>query len=141
MSPLGHNPYQAPATAVADPLESIAMPEAVERDIRNGWIAALISGSVTLIFVLLAMGGTSLYELDAWGLLDAALVFAMAYGIRRRSRTCAVILFLYFIQAKILPLTAGAGAASIPVALVFLYYFGRAVLGTFRYHRLRAASQ
>ena len=64
----------------------------------------------------------------------------MAYGIHRRSRTCALILFLYFIQAKILLFAAGVSAASIPLALVFLYYFGRAVLGTFRYHTLRAAA-
>lgn len=137
---MAHNPYQAPATAVADPLEPVGMPQTVERDIRNGWIAAVVSGSVTLAFTVLAIAGTSLYEFDAWGLADVGLVFAMAYGIYRRSRICALVLFLYFIQAKILLFAAGVSAASIPLALVFLYYFGRAVLGTFRYHTLRAVA-
>lgn len=138
---MAHNPYQAPATTVADPLAPVEMPEAVERDIRNGWIAAVVSGSVTLAFTVLAIAGTSLYDFDAWGLADVGLVFAMAYGIHRRSRICALILFLYFLQAKIFLFAAGASAASIPLALVFIYYFGRAVLGTLRHHRLRAAAQ
>ena len=63
---MAHNPYQAPATAVADPLEPAGMPQTMERDIRNGWIAAVVSASVTLAFTVLAIAGTSLYEFDAW---------------------------------------------------------------------------
>ena len=45
------NPYQAPAVVVSDPKDK-TVPESVLRDIRNGWIAAVILGAITLLSFL-----------------------------------------------------------------------------------------
>ena len=130
------NPYEAPAAVVSIPVDKTVVPESVLRDIRNGWIAAVISGAITLIFTAVAMSETAVYSFSAWELIDVALVFGLAYGIYRRSRVCAVLLLLYFVQAKVYLLVAGAPASSIPMALIFIYFFARAVLGTLRYHKI-----
>nr|MBI3611908.1 hypothetical protein [Nitrospirota bacterium] len=134
--PMEQNPYQGPAAVVSDPVDTTAVPESVLRDIRNGWIAAVISGATTLIFTAIAMSGTSVYSFTVWELIDVALVFGLAYGIYRQSRVCAILLLFYFVQAKIYLLMTGALASSTPIVLVFLYFFVRAALGTFRYHKI-----
>lgn len=112
-----------------------------ESAIRNGAIAGFISGGLTLLVVALALA------LDFQGdagimnspllLFDVALIFALAEGIRRRSRAAAVVLLVYFVLSKILICIKLGRLAGIPLALVFFYFFARAVQGTFVYHQIR----
>lgn len=131
------NPYQAPAAVVSDP--ATAVPQTVERDIRNGWIAGAISGTMTLVFTLAAMSGVAVLNFSAWELADVALIFGLAYGIYRRSRFCAVVMLLYFIYAKIALLENGASVSGMGMAVVFIYFYARAIVGTFRYRKIVAA--
>ena len=64
-----------------------------ERMVACGWIAAAIAGLATLVFSL-----TSSYGLTHYNLVDAALLFGLAYGIYRRSRICAVLALAYHIR-------------------------------------------
>ena len=49
------NPYAAPSAAVAD--ITIDVPADVAKKIKSAWIAACISGGVTLLFASLAVAG------------------------------------------------------------------------------------
>ena len=110
--------------------------------IKNGWIAAIISGVVTLgvtVFAMLSQEGHIQQIWDAWSLIDVALVFALAYGISRKSRVAATIMFVYFLLAKIFIMMQSGQAQGIVVGTIFLYFYFRAMVATYQYHRLTAA--
>lgn len=107
--------------------------------IKGAWIAGLISTAITLAVTVLAMSGNPLLGFDAWNLLDVALILGLTFGIYKRSRTCAVIMLAYFVLSKYLLMVEAGKPTGIPMTLVFLYFYGRGVLGTFRYHRLKQA--
>ena len=57
------------------------------KKIKTGFFAALVSGTLTLIFTLMAMQGNDVTGmLDAWALIDVVLIFALAVGIYFKSR-------------------------------------------------------
>ena len=131
------NPYDAPTAAIADAAAAAPIPKDVLDKIRNAWVAAVISGCITLVVTLFAIFGSSIMGFTAWELIDVALIFGLAFGIYRKSRICAVLMLLYFVASKILIMAEGGSASSgIVMALVFLYYFALGVQGTFQLHRL-----
>ena len=101
----------------------------------------VISGTVTLAVTLISIFAAPVMGFGPWELLDVALIFGLAFGISRRSRTCAILLLIYFLISKFILLVTNPSASSVPMALVFIYFYVRAVIGTFRYHKaLRAAA-
>jgi hypothetical protein len=132
---MADDPYQPPGSTVADPAPQIAVPDSVYRDIRNAWILAVISGVFTLALKLPVVLSSPATGSSALALLDVAVIFGLAYGIYRKSRACAVILLIDFIYSKINLLQAGAALASMAMAVVFVYFYIRGALGTFRYQK------
>jgi hypothetical protein len=110
-------------------------PDAVLKKIRNAWIAAAISAGITLSFVFLAISGTSIAGVSAWEFLDVALAAGLAFGIYKKSRTCAVAMLVYFIISRVLVISETGKLGSIVIALAFLYFFVQGVIGTFAYHK------
>ena len=55
----------------------------------------------------------------------------------RYSRSAAIIICVYFIVSKIVIGLETGKISSIGMGLVFVYYFGRAIQGTFVYHRMQ----
>src|SRR5688572_26416200 len=110
---------------------------------KNGAVAACISGTLTLVFFLIATTSNTEGELklwnDPWIIVDILLIFACAYGIYKKSRFAAILLFCYFIFAKIVIGLETGKMPGIGLALVFLYFYGKAIQGTFVYHRLEKA--
>lgn len=135
------NPYTPPGTDVSAASEQVEIPDAVLQKIKGAWVAAIISGSITLLVTLVALSGTSMMGFDAWNMLDVVLIFGLAFGIYRKSRTCAVLMFVYFVLSKIVLIGQTGQASGAVLGLVFLYFFGRGVLGTFEFHKLRKARQ
>lgn len=74
---------------------------------------------------------------DPMNLLDAALVAGCGVGLLRYSRAAAIILFVYFIIAKLYISIEIARPSGIGIAIVFLYFFWKGIQGSFAYHRLR----
>lgn len=128
------NPYTAPATTSTVSIRDV--PEEILKKIKHAWVAAVVSGCITLVATLVAMSGTDILGFSAWELIDVALIFGLAFGIYRKSRTCAVIMFVYFIASKILITMQTGRPSGIPLALVFGYCFWQGIAGTFAYHRL-----
>ncbi len=119
---------------------SVAALEQAEKKIKSAWIAACISGTVTLAVTLLAISGTSILNFSAWELIDVAFIFGLAFGIYRKSRTCAVLMLVYFISARVLLLAEGGKLTSgLMLSIVFIYFYWQGVSGTFSFHKLKKA--
>ena len=109
---------------------------------RHGSNAALISAAVTFLVVALAVftgAGAGAFAVwnDPLNFIDVGLILLCAWGMRRKSRAAAVVIFFYFLIAKIyLALISGQISGMIG-GLIFLFFYGRAVYGSFMYHRLR----
>ena len=113
--------------------------DAFSKDIKRAWIAAVVSGSVTMVFALIAIGGTELVPgVNGWALSDVAILFGLAFGIYKRSRTCAVLITVYAIFNEIYLLSAGTLHTGLQ--LVFIYFYVRAIFATFAYQRLHNAN-
>lgn len=131
------NPYEAPKASLEPPGGGAEVPQDVLKKIRNGWIAALISGCFTLVIALVAMNGLDITGLGGPELfIDVVLIFALTYGIYRKSRIAATIMLIYFIFSKIVIWQETGRPNGLLVALIFLYFYTQAMIATFQYHKL-----
>jgi hypothetical protein len=127
------NPYAAPEAHLDDLPADV--PEKILKQIKSGWIAALISAGFTLVVTLLAVMGTEVLGFTLWSLFDVGLILGLAFGIYKKSRTCAVLMLVYFIASKIMIFSQTSQISGIVVALIFAYYYWNAIVGTFAYHQ------
>jgi hypothetical protein len=114
-----------------------------ERMVACGWIAAVVNAAltvVTLVIILSRQQARSLLPLLS--LVDVGFLLALAYGIYRRSRVCAVVVLAYFLVSAVFLFGQGAGTAPAFMArtlfLAVLYVLG--VIGTFVHHARRRAA-
>ena len=128
------NPYAAPSAQIDDPVPEI--PNDILKKIKGAWIAAVISGSMTLLVTLIAIFGTSMFGFSAWMLIDVVLIFGLAFGIYKKNRICAVVMLVYFVLSKILLISESGQTSGLFVSIIFLYFFWQGVSGTFAYHKL-----
>ena len=107
---------------------------------KNGAIAACISGALTLGIVLVAIFSNSNGAIALWNdpsnFFDIILIFGCAYGIYKKSRASAIILFIYFIISKIFIGLETGKLSGIGIGLVFLYFYGKAIQGAYVFHKL-----
>ena len=115
--------------------------EKAAKAIKGGWVAALISAAFTLVITILGATGTADLGLNAdwYMLVDVALLLILAFGIYKKSRIAATIMFGYFLLSKILIIVETGQFQGFILAFVFLYFYGNAMLWTFKYHRLKTA--
>ncbi len=117
-----------------DPDENVS--ENTLKYIKAGWTAALVCGSFTLLAVIV---GTFVPSIGAIvgkeAYIDIVLVFALAFGIRAESRTAATLMFLYYAAAKIDLWIVSGKLSGIFISGVFIYYFFRAMMAAFPYHK------
>ena len=114
------------------------------KHIKNGWIVALIAGLITLAFNYFSMSQNTTTD-DIFGfyndpfiLFDIVLVFSMAFGVYKKSRTCAVILLIHYLLSKLVMINYGINFFDISgiISLVFIYFYVQAVRGTITYQKL-----
>lgn len=136
---MADNPYGVPRSNLdrKDANPPVQVPADVLSKIRSAWIAAVVSGTITLLFTLAAMAGHSVLGISAANFVDVALIFGLAFGIYRKSRTCAVLMLVYFLASKIYMIqqNGAAGAGGI-LGVVFLVFYAMGVMGTFQYHKI-----
>ena len=111
--------------------------------IKHAWIAGLISG---ILFPLGVLGGIDAIQ-TFW------LLIGLTYGIYKKSRVCAVIMFVYFVGGKLIlklveSVKAGLGAHELGYSLgtvlpwaIFGYFFFQGIRGTFAYHTLEPTAK
>ena len=108
-----------------------------KRAIRAGFFAALFSLGMTLLITVLGATGTADLGLEAdWYMLfDVGLIALFAIGLWFKSRTAATLMFIYFLVSKILMWVDGNSEGMV-MSFVFLYFYGHAMIASFRYHHL-----
>lgn len=110
---------------------------------KEGAAAACVSAALTTCIVLYAIwnndsGSFSLWN-DASNIFDIIFVFVCAYAINRQSRAAATLLLIYFIASKIIMTLESGRFSGGVLALIFIYFYARAVYGAFVFHRIEKA--
>jgi len=117
--------------------------EAIRKVVTQGAIASFVSAGMTSLVVAYAIlsDAQGLFKIwnDPLNIFDILLIIACGVGILWYSRTASVVLFVYYVVAKIYASIESGNLNGIFIGVIFLYFFGRAVQGTFKYHRLRRA--
>ncbi len=107
--------------------------------IRNGGIAALISGGITTIFAVIGffvqpsdadMG----LLLDPWLLVDVALILLLAVFVFRKSRVASTLLLIYFVSGKLYLWSEMGAPRGIFLTIIFFLYYFTAMRGTYLWH-------
>ncbi|WP_454831653.1 hypothetical protein [Pseudoxanthomonas wuyuanensis] len=131
-----NDPYATPQSEIREPaVNAIEVPEEITRHIRYGWIAAVVSGTLTLAMTLIVILGQSEDALlGIWNFVDVVLIFGLALGIYRSSRIAATLMFGYFLLSKILIMMETGKPDGLVLSIVFLIFYFRAMLSTFRFH-------
>jgi hypothetical protein len=124
----------APAAEVAKPAPTSI--QIAGKKIKNAWIAGLVSASFSLVFVLMSLTGANFAGINAWGFIDIGVILGLSYGVFRKSRTCAVLLFCIYLLSKLIMWSEAGKLNAMGMALVFLWFFGQGIVGTFQYHKL-----
>lgn len=138
---MSNEQYRAPTVNVERPEVEPDVPAEILGKIKAGWGAGLVSILFTLVFIGVALMGTEIMGINAWGLIDVAVMAGLSYGIYRKSRTCAILLLAFFLLNKIIMWMNAGSATGWFMALVFLWFFLQGVIGTFQYHRWLAENR
>jgi serine/threonine-protein kinase len=128
------NPYKPPAANVELSEQALEVPDEILKKIKQGWIAGLVSAAFTVIFVVMAMAGNSILGINAWGFIDVVVMAGLAFGVYKKSRTCAVLLLAFFALNKVLMWMEAGTPTGWPLALAFFWFYIMGVVGTFQYH-------
>ncbi len=131
---MSKNPYAAP-NAELEPEPDI--PETVIKKIRNAWIAGLVSTVFTVIMIFISLFVTNMMGLNAWSLIDVAIMAALTFGIYKNSRVSAILMFSFFALNKILMWAETGSLSGLPLALIFFWFFAQGIAGTFQLHKLK----
>jgi tetratricopeptide (TPR) repeat protein len=120
--------------------EASAYIERAERKAKRNIMAAVgagaTSGVATLILSIIEVLGYSTW----WGLIDTFIVFGLTFGVYKKSRVCAIILFVAYVGPRIWMMVTQPEAeviwSSLSMSIAFGYLFFLGIIGTFAYHRI-----
>ena len=135
------NPYRPPSVSVERAEDPVAIPDKILKRIRNGWLAGVVSTAITVVFTVISMLGSRILDLDAYAFIDVAIMLGLSYGVYRKSRVCALLMFAFFTLNKLIMWTNAGTPTGLPLSLVFFFMFGQGVVGTFQYHRVARAAR
>jgi hypothetical protein len=110
---------------------------------KTGAICACFSASMTLVIAIFAIRNNSSGTIGIWNdptvFLDVVVILILAYGMYRKSLTAAVVMFIYFLFAKIIMAMELGRPTGIVLGLVFLYIFGKAIQGAYVLQKIEKA--
>ena len=110
---------------------------------KTGAICACISAFLTFAVSFYAISNNSSDRMELWNdpsvFFDVVLIFILAFGIYKKSLTAAIVMLVYFIFAKIMIAIETGRGTGILMALVFLYFYGKAVQGAFVLQKIEKA--
>mgnify|MGYP003652159858 CR=1 FL=1 len=110
---------------------------------KTGAISACIVAFATLAITFFAIWNNSSGTLGFWNsptlFFDVVVTSILAYGMYRKSLTAAVMMFIYFLLAKIFITMETGRPAGIVTGLIFLYIFGKAMQGAYVLKKIEKA--
>jgi hypothetical protein len=107
--------------------------EKAERLIDLAWSVAVLWGVMRLVAALWLWRNTTADD-PGW-FADPVLIGALAYGLYRRSRACAVLLLVYVVMELRLAYHAQGPTAGVTVAFVLGMTFAQGIRGAYAYRR------
>lgn len=128
-------------SAAVDPSsndDSLFAIEKAQKNIRNAWIAGVISASITMGYVLSHGLLSTDSEAAQYAALSALIVYVLSYGIYKKSTFCAMLLCGLFVLDKVIYFMSGGNTNAVYTALLFCFFYARGIEGTIQYHRLTA---
>lgn len=137
------NPYSAPETDADD--MRLAPPREVDPDIlrhiQTGVVVALaciLFTVLTLLFPFIhvyPLEHFPLYAVAAAVLMIPVIVFPLAFGLYKKSRVVATLLFVYYVISRVMVLRYVPDFMTAILMLLVAYFYLRAMLATYAYHR------
>jgi hypothetical protein len=119
--------------------------EAAEKKIRTAWILGIISTVITLLATIAAMASPDIAAqigFSIWNILDVLLLGGLTFGIFKKNRICAIVMFVYFIISKIIQFSAGIpNPVGIAFAALFAYGYFEGIRGTSDYQNIMRSRQ
>lgn len=135
---MSDNPYAVGNQVKGQHLEA---PEDIRNKIHNGWVAGVIVGALGFLYACWAALFGDLQPAMTLSLfVDSALVFALAFGIYKKSRVSAVLMLLYFAAGRVYYMYATGEAGGVLLMLIFLLFFYQAAHACFSWHRMQKAA-
>jgi hypothetical protein len=108
---------------------------------NNGALAATISFAISAVIFAYAYstnqtsGFLRLFN-DPLVIFDLLIVSVCAFGMTHKSRAAAVVVLVHFILSKIAMIQDTGKFNGAMVAVILLYYYAKAIQGTFVYHKI-----
>lgn len=106
----------------------------IQQQINAACAVSIFSGTLTAVLTFLSTSNIILFEINPWTLIDVALVYGLTYGVSRKNRVCALVLFTYFLLNSIVGYALHQRGIGLMSAF-FGYCLFQGILGTFAYHQ------
>jgi len=105
--------------------------------IKSAWGLAIVCSLITLLGIIISvLGNNNFLGSSLYDLIDVVFLLGIAFGVYKKSRVCAVILFIYFALSKIYMLSSGmSNIGGLMVSIAFGTCFFQGIRGTIHYHK------
>ncbi len=110
--------------------------------IHFGWGFGIFSAIITSLLLVMNYQISDTLPMDKFVLFEIALVLGASYGIYKKSRIAAIVMFLEMTVSKILIITNSdcpPAFAVIGLAVIVLYVF--TLISVFRYHKASSSKR
>jgi len=107
--------------------------------IKIAWIVGVIFGAFNALDPLFRMDISNRNLIIS--LITSGLFLGISFGIYKKSRTCAIILFTLPIAVIIIGIVKGEALSGLIFGIIFGYPFYQGLRGTFAYHELIARKE
>ena len=111
----------------------------LRKKIDSSVTAAVASGVLVAAMTVLAFLVSSFVVdigVGPWVFVDVLIIGGLTYGTYRRSRVCAVLLFVFYLGSKLLMWVESGQTTGLYMTILFLFWMGQGVWGTYRPHRV-----
>ena len=109
---------------------------------KTGALIAVAAGILGLGLTFYALSSNASGFIGLWNdpltFFDIILIFILAFGVYKKSRTAAVVLVFYHIFSRIYFMVEGMqlSGVTIIVSLIILYFYVKSVQGAFVFHKI-----
>lgn len=104
--------------------------------IKSAWRLAIACSLIALISIILMLSNFGFSELILYALVYIILELGLAFGVYKKSRVCAVILFICFVLSNIYMLSNGVNnLVGLIISVAFATCYFQGIRGTIYYHK------
>lgn len=106
-----------------------------EKRIDLAVFLSALTGITVLILSLVTLIGIQIMNSSIWGIVDALIILSLSYGVRKKSRICALLMTMYAVTALYFNLSLNSQTNSMIGLRIIIYILG--FMGTLSYHKYK----